>query len=236
MVFLFIINIFMRNLINLTETNNSISGNAISFIDIDETTFHTYAKIGVMKNGKRIKSLNNQEFNTYTLQDGESFNFDEFQDSEVFNKTSEPIKEMIKKIKKLIDCIKLHGKPEKVIFLTARSDFNDKELFLKTFREHGIDVDIPNVHVERSGNLQHIKGVDERKKVTILKYLNSGMFSIVRMYDDDNKNLKTFVQLGKEINSGEYGILKKVQKQFPKVKKLLFFPLKVKEDGKVVKL
>ena len=226
----------MRNLLHLTETDNSIAGNAISFIDIDETTFHTFAKIGVFKNGKKIKSLNNQEFNTYDLQPGESFNFDEFRDSEVFNKTSTPINEMIKKIKKLIDCIKLHGKPEKVIFLTARADFNNKELFLKTFREHGIDVDIPNVYVERSGNLTNIKSIADRKKVTILKYLKTGEFSAVRMYDDDNKNLQTFMELGNEINSGKYGILKTVQQKYPKVKKILFFPLKVKEDGKAVRI
>lgn len=226
----------MRKLIHLTETDNSIAGNAISFIDIDETTFNTYAKIGVMKDGKRIKSLSNQEFNTYNLQNGESFNFDEFTDSELFNKTSKPIEEMVKKIKKLIECIKLHGKPEKVIFLTARSDFDNKELFLKTFREYGIDVDIPNVYIERSGNLKDIKSVSERKKVTILKYLKTGEFSAVRMYDDDNKNLITFSELGKEINSGKYGILKAVQQKYPKVKKLFFFPLKVKEDGRVVNI
>ena len=226
----------MRNLLQLKESNNLITGNSISFIDIDETTFHTFAKIGVYKDGKKIKTLNNQEFNTYTLQDGESFNFDEFQDSKVFNKTSKPIKEMVKKIKKLIDCIKLYDKPEKVIFLTARSDFNNKELFLKTFRENGIDVDIPNVYIERSGNLQHIKSVADRKKTIILKYLKTGEFSAVRMYDDDNKNLETFVELGKEINSGKYGILKLVKERFPRVNKILFFPLKVKEDGKVVKL
>ena len=226
----------MRNLIHLTETDNSIAGNAISFIDIDETTFNTFARIGVMKDGKKINSLSNQEFNTYDLKPGESFNFDEFRSSELFNKTSKPIDEMIKKIKKLIDCIKLHGKPEKVIFLTARADFDNKELFLKTFREHGIDVDIPNVHVERSGNLTNIKNVADRKKFTILKYLKTGEFSAARMYDDDNKNLQTFSELGKEINAGKYGILKAVQAKYPKVKKILFFPLKVKEDGKAVRV
>ena len=80
----------MRNLIHLTETDNSIAGNAISFIDIDETTFNTFARIGVMKDGKKVNSLSNQEFNTYDLKPGESFNFDEFTDSELFNKTSKP--------------------------------------------------------------------------------------------------------------------------------------------------
>lgn len=226
----------MRNLIHLNETDNSIAGNAITFIDIDETTFNTYAKIGVMKDGKKIKSLTNQEFNTYDLQPGESFNFDEFRDSEVFNKTSKPIDLMIKKIQKLIDCIKLHGKQEKVIFLTARADFNDKDLFLKTFRQNGIDIDDASVYVERSGNLTNIKNVADRKKYVMLKYLSSGYFSAVRMFDDDIKNLRTFMELGKEINSGKFDILEKVRQKFPKVKKLFFFPLKVTENGRAVRI
>lgn len=226
----------MRNLLHLKESDSRISGNSISFIDIDETTFHTYAKVGVMKNGKKVGELDNQQFNTYQLKDGEYFNFDEFQSSDVFHKTSTPINEMIRKIQKMIDCIKLHGKVEKVIFLTARSDFDNKELFLKTFRENGIDVDIPNVYIERSGNLRHIPNVADRKKEVILKYLKSGEFTAVRMYDDDNKNLQTFMELGQEINNGKYGILKIIQKKYPRVRKVHFFPLKVLENGKVRKV
>ena len=131
-----------------------------------------------------------------------------------------------------IDCIKVHSKKDKVIFLTARSDFDNKELFLKTFRDNGIDVDIPNVHVERSGNLKHIKGVADRKKHVILNYLKSGEYTAVRMFDDDKTNLETFRELGEEINSGKYGILNDVRKKYPRVRKLFFFPLMVLPDGK----
>ena len=222
----------MRKLLTLKESDNSIVGYSISFIDIDETTFHTYAKVGVYKDGVKVRDLDNKQFNTYTLKDGESFNFDEFQDSEVFNKTSKPIDEMVKKIQKFIDCIKVHSKKDKVIFLTARSDFDNKELFLKTFRENGIDVDIPNVYVERSGNLKHIKKVADRKKHVILNYLKSGEYTAVRMFDDDKANLETFKELGEEINGGKYGILKQVQQKYPKTRKLFFFPLMVLPDGK----
>lgn len=223
----------MKQLIKLEESDNSITGYSISFIDIDETTFHTYAKVGVYKNGKKVRDLDNKQFNTYALKDGESFNFDEFQDSEVFNKTSKPIDEMVKKIQKFIDCIKVHSKKDKVIFLTARSDFDNKELFLKTFRENGIDVDIPNVYIERSGNLKHIKGVADRKKHVILNYLKSGEYTAVRMFDDDKTNLETFKELGEEINGGKYGILNDVRKKYPRIRKLFFFPLMVLPDGKV---
>ena len=162
---------------------------SISFIDIDETTFHTYAKVGVYnRDGNLVRKLDNQQFNTYDLQDGEYFNFDEFQDSKVFNKTSEPIEPIVNKIQNMVDSIKRNGLNDKIIFLTARSDFNDKELFLKTFRANGIDVDDASVYIERSGNLTGIKSVADRKRFVMLKYLKTGEYTRIRMIDDDINN------------------------------------------------
>lgn len=211
-------------------------GNSISFIDIDETTFHTYAKVKVMKDGKVIRTLNNQEFNNYTLKDGEYYDFDEFSDSEIFNQSSEPIAPIVEKIQRMIDSIKKNGKQERVIFLTARPDFNDKELFLKTFRNSGIDVDFNNVYIERSGNLKNIDNVADRKRYTILKYLQSGDYTAVRMIDDDIHNLKTFMNLGKEINDGRFNILKNAMRKYPRVRKIHFFPLLVNSVGKIKNL
>ena len=218
----------------LLEINSNLYGSSISFIDIDETTFHTYAKVGVYdRNGKLVRKLDNQQFNTYELQDGEHFNFDEFKDSKVFNKTSEPIEPIVNKIQNAVDSIKRNGLADKVIFLTARSDFNDKELFLKTFRANGIDVDDASVYIERSGNLTNIKSVADRKKYVILKYLKSGKYTRVRMIDDDMNNLKIFKELGREINAGKYGVKAIVQKRYPRCNRITFFPLLVNKDGKI---
>lgn len=221
----------MRNI--LKESDTRISGHPISFIDIDETTMHTFAKVNVVKNGKIIKSLDNKEFNTHKLGDGETYNFDNFKDAKFFNQTSQPIEKTINRIKNVIQSIKDNKKQEKVIFLTARSDFDDKEIFLDTFRKFGIDVDIPNVHVERSGNLTNIKNVADRKKYIILKYLKSGLYTAAKMYDDDKKNLQTFEELGEEVNSGKYGILKNIKSNFPRINKVNFYPLLVNSNGKI---
>ena len=37
----------------------------LTMFDVDETMFITKAKVKVMKNGKVVKKLDNQEFNTY---------------------------------------------------------------------------------------------------------------------------------------------------------------------------
>jgi hypothetical protein len=219
---------------SLMEINSNLYGSSISFIDIDETTFHTYAKVGVYdRKGNLVRKLDNQQFNTYDLQDGEHFNFDEFQDSKVFNKTSEPIEPIVNKIQNMVDSIKRNGLNDKVIFLTARSDFNDKELFLKTFRANGIDVDDASVYIERSGNLTDIKSVADRKKYVILKYLKSGKYTRVRMIDDDVNNLQIFKELGKEINAGKYGVKAIIKKRYPRCSRISFFPLLVNKDGKI---
>lgn len=166
----------------------------ISFFDIDETIFHTHALINVMKNEQIIKKLTNKEFNTYKLQDGESFDFSEFRDSSVFYNTSEPINNVIKLVKRYIDNIKGN---DRVIFLTAREDFKDKNKFLETFRKYGINIDHPNVYVERSGNLKFIEKVHQRKNFIVRKYLKTKLYTDVKMYDDSHNNLSNFMMLQK---------------------------------------
>jgi len=218
----------------LNEINSNLYGSSISFVDIDETTFHTYAKVGVKdSNGNIIKTLNNQEFNTHSLEDGQTYDFSEFRDSKVFNTTSKPIQPIINKIQNAVESIKRNGLYDKVIFLTARSDFNDKELFLKTFRANGIDVDDASVYIERSGNLTNIENVADRKKFVILKYLQTGKYTRVRMIDDDINNLRVFKRLGIDINKGKYGVKKAVKELYPRCNRITFFPLLVNEDGKI---
>ena len=162
----------------------------ISFFDIDETIFHTHALINVVKDGEIVKKLTNKEFNTYKLQDGEEFDFSEFRDSLVFYNTSKPINNVIKLVKRYIDNIKGN---DRVIFLTAREDFKDKEKFLDTFRKYGINIDHPNVYVERSGNLKFIEKVHQRKNFIVRKYLKTKLYSDVKMYDDSHNNLYNFI-------------------------------------------
>lgn len=166
----------------------------ISFFDIDETIFHTHALINVVKDGEIVKKLTNKEFNTYKLQDGEEFDFSEFKDSLVFYNTSKPINNVIKLVKRYIDNIKGN---DRVIFLTAREDFKDKEKFLDTFRKYGINIDHPNVYVERSGNLKFIEKVHQRKNFIVRKYLKTKLYSDVKMYDDSHNNLYNFIMLQK---------------------------------------
>jgi FMN phosphatase YigB (HAD superfamily) len=166
----------------------------LTIFDIDETLFHTKAKVAVMKDGKVVRMLDNQEFNTYKLKAGESFDFKEFKSAEVFRKTSTPIVRMVEKAKILVKS--RNNAASRAIIVTARADFDNKEMFLQTFRDHGLPID--QMHVERSGNLG-ISSPAEAKKVVFRKYLNTKNYTKTRLYDDAMSNLKAFLEL-----QGEY--------------------------------
>jgi hypothetical protein len=177
---------FRQFLIELAQNK----GSTISFFDIDQTILDTKALIYVIKDGKVIKKLTNQEFNTYKLKDDETFNFDEFRDAELFKQTSLPIPKVVKYLKGMFK--RANVKNQKVVFLTARADFDNKNVFLSTFRDLGIPID--NIYVERTGNLKS-GSTSQRKEQTVKKYLDTGKYSIAKLYDDDIKNLQGFLSL-----------------------------------------
>ena len=81
----------------------------------------------------------------------------------------------------------------KVIMVTAREDFNDREIFLNTFRRFGIDMS--KVHVYRAGNIKDKLSTEEKKKIIIRKVLDSNEYTKAIMYDDAIPNLELFLSL-----------------------------------------
>ena len=171
----------------------------LSIWDIDETLFQTKAQVHVVKDGKRVKSLSNREFNTYKLKNGETFDFAEFKDAKLFNKTSVPIQRAIDKAAKTLRAYSTLPN-SKVIVLTARSDFDDPHTFLNTFERYGLNMS--KVHVHRAGNLG--MPAAEAKKVFIRQYLDTGKFKSVSLFDDDARNLEVFLTLKKEYPSVKF--------------------------------
>ena len=180
----------MKNFITYLEEQ---SGKGLTIFDIDETMFITKAKVKVVKDGKVIKKLDNQQFNTYKKKSGEEFDFGEFKNAKVFNKTSTPIARMIDKVKVILRNATRKG--SKVIIVTARPNFDNKKLFLDTFRNQGIDID--KIYVERAGNLGGGPAA-ENKKVIFRKYLDQKIYKRIRLFDDAKSNLKAFLSLQKD--------------------------------------
>ena len=187
-------------------------GRGLTIFDIDETLFHTKALVDVVKDGKVVRQLDNQEFNTYKLKPGESFDFHQFRSADVFRKTSTPIAKMVGKMKAILRNATRSG--SRVIVVTARANFDDKDIFLDTFRAHGIDID--SAYVERAGNLQ-LGSAAKNKRFVFHKYLRSGRFDRIRLFDDSTQNLNSFMALAKN---------------YPKVKFEAWF---VRKDGSTTK-
>jgi putative chitinase len=182
----------MYNLIN--ERSKNFRGSSLVIFDIDDTLLHTTAKINVVQDGQVIRSLTNQEFNNYQLQPGEEFDFGEFRNAEKFAQESKPIKPMINKLKTILN--HADQTQSKVIMLTARADFDDKHTVLKTFHNYGIDMN--RIHLYRAGNIPGDNPPALKKAVYVRKFLSSGEYDRVSLYDDSTSNLKAFKALKKE--------------------------------------
>lgn len=173
------------------ETKSKDLG-GLTIFDIDDTLFHTTAKIAVMKDGKQVRELTNQEFNTYKLKQGETFDFKQFRSAAKFRAESKPIDRMLSKAKIILKNAQANPK-SRVIILTARDDFDDKKTFLATFRDHGLDID--KIRVERAGKMGTKYSPAIQKAIIIYNYLKTGQFGRVRLFDDSMANLKEFLKL-----------------------------------------
>ena len=158
--------------------------------DIDDTLVHTQTKVHVVKDGQIVKSLNSHEFTHYKLQPGEEFDFGAFRDAKEFFTNAKPIIPMLNQLKHDI------ATGNKVVMVTARADFDDRELFLDTFRKYGVDMG--KVHVYRAGNMTQKVQTEEKKKIIIRSLLNKGNYTKAIMYDDAVPNLESFVELKDE--------------------------------------
>jgi len=162
------------------------SGKLVIF-DIDDTLVNTDTRVNVVQDGKIIKQLNSHDFTHYKLGPGETFDFGAFKDAREFFTKAKPIPGMIRQLKQDI------ATGNRVIMLTARSDFNDRDVFLDTFRRFGIDMD--QVHVYRAGNMAIKAATEEKKKIILKHLLGKEHFDKLIMYDDSVPNLNAFLSL-----------------------------------------
>jgi len=167
----------------------------LTIFDIDDTMFISKASVLVRdtKTNKIVKSLTPKTFNSYKLKKGEEYDYSEFKSSKLFFQTATPIGKIIAKAKAIIKNAVKSG--SKVIIVTARADMDDRDLFLKTFQSHGID--IKNVHIHRAGNLGSGSSA-ENKKVIFRNFLKTGEYGRIRLFDDHLENLKALLDLKKD--------------------------------------
>jgi len=174
------------------------AGKGLTIFDIDDTLFVSKARVIVVNTntGKR-KSLTPQEFNTYKLRKHEEYDYGEFKSAKLFYQTATPIGRMVNKAKAIIKNATKKG--SKVIIVTARGDMDDRKLFIKTLESHGLRM--KDVYVERAGNMSGSSA--ENKQIVFRKYLKSGEYARIRLFDDHKENLEALLDLKKEFPTVE---------------------------------
>lgn len=175
----------------------------IYFFDIDETLFHTYAKILVKdkKTGEITKSLSNQEFNGYKLEENEEFDFREFKSASKFTESS-PIMSSIEKLKKIQKNVN-----NEVYLLTARANFDNPKLLLEFFKSYGINVGHKSnkgeIHILRSGELSNREKIStEEAKFRYVKDIILEKKDVKKQnlyfFDDYVKNVSNMVKIAND--------------------------------------
>lgn len=163
--------------------------------DVDETLFHTYARVIVKdkQSGEFVRFLDNREFNVYKLRPNEEYDFKEFADANYFKNTSKPIRPMFDSMVSYLKAAERLPGSKKVIIITARADMDNKNIFLKAFEEQGINT--KNIYIHRAGNMPGSGSAGKKKKIIDEKYLSTGEYSYVALYDDALSNIEAFLEL-----------------------------------------
>lgn len=166
----------------------------LTIVDIDDCLFYTAAKVAVVddRSGQVIAKLNSAQYARYRLNEGERFDYKEFRESKIFAEFSSPVEKMMNTSRVILELIR--NKPRsQMILLTARSDFDDRDLFLDTFKRFQFDVSL--THVYRAGNLSSKAPTYENKRQVLrslieLHRANGGEIDSIRFFDDGEKNLQ----------------------------------------------
>lgn len=169
-------------------TVGQTTSNKIILFDLDDTIIHTIAEIGVVKDGKLIKRLPNAEFNDYVLGPGESFDFGEFDDPVLLDKSP---------FTKYWDTLKReYRKGTHIGILTARGDSKMiKDFFLK----NGIRIKDELVMAINDPSLG-LKGTIQQKKSEAIRILASVGYDTFVFFDDNEPNLKSAKALEKTLD------------------------------------
>lgn len=168
-------------------TVGQTTSNKIILFDLDDTIIHTIAEIGVVKGGKLIKRLPNAEFNDYVLGPGESFDFGEFDDPTLLDKS--PFTKYWETLKRE------YKKGTHIGILTARGDSKMiKDFFLK----NGIRIKDELVMAINDPSLG-LKGSIQEKKTEAIRILASVGYDTFIFFDDNEPNLKSAKELEKRL-------------------------------------
>mgnify|MGYP002641671924 CR=1 FL=1 len=137
------------------------------------------AEIGIKKDGKTVRTISPQQFNTYKKEDGEEDDFTQFRSSKIFKKT-------LKGNKKVRN---LHRGGES-LGLTARGGMDNNREVVKHVRDSGFSKKhgVNFKGISFTGDVPG-KNTDDKKMKVIKNIINSKKPKSIEFSDDHAKNL-----------------------------------------------
>ena len=157
--------------------------NKILIFDIDDTLIYSNATIYVVKDGKRIKELTPAEYNNYVWQEGETFDYSNFDSSKLLNSAN---------FTKYWDTLKReYAKGTHIAILTARGK---PAMIKKFFLNNGIDIKDDLIFCCAYSKFPW-KGPIQYKKAKVIEYLTLLGYNTLVFFDDNLYNLEMAKQL-----------------------------------------
>lgn len=163
----------------------------LTVFDLDETLFNSPGKVYIRNKVTREYVREASSSLTDELSADEEFDYSDFRSAKLFFDRALPIAKMVKKYTKII---KDRGPDCKVCIITARADFDDRDLFLSALQKHNCYYD--DVYVHRAGNFEDRAPTTPLRKCAIIGDLIANAkqsYDTVQMFDDSYKNLQAFL-------------------------------------------
>jgi hypothetical protein len=193
------------------------NGENIYFFDLDNTLFNTNIKVFIKNKHSNNKKelLDYEHWYNYNLDKNEELDFSLCKSSSFFAKNCKPIKNTID----MLNDIYINSS-DRIIILTARSSFDDKDLFLKTLSSYNIPVyDKNRLYIENASDHSNI--ITDIFEKTPIKKRN-----IVIDYVEKNPDIKSYMMVEDQIEN---------IKEFLRIPKLLGLPNTYSFRGLLVK-
>ena len=163
-----------------------------TLVNFDQTS-EDLGKIGLLKQGSIVKMLTRFEYYQHVLNHDEAFDYSEFKDSNIFEKTAKPTKLFFDSITNTLKNDFNHN--YMVAVVTARCSFDDQKHFLSTLERMGLDVG--RIAFKMCGDYDEFieRPVDRKKHAFREIYDSNPSLKYSIFFDDQEDNLRGHRQL-----------------------------------------
>jgi len=158
--------------------------------DFDDTLVKTDAKVHVIRDGKRIKSLTPTEFNHYVSQPGETLDLEDFVDPRIIMNAKKY--KMWPALQNIDSARKMGRSLSEVYILTARSQ-RAQQAIHNFLTRNGIDIPLENIITIGTDSDEPFDIAEEKGR--ILQDLKD-RYADVFFYDDSPDNIQLATKIG----------------------------------------